>query len=164
MLKKEIIANVFMIVLGTLMHFAYQLSNQNPIVGMFVPINESVWEHLKLLFFPGLFYFLGETFFQKEKLPHQWIAFIFSQFKGLIFIPTSFYTYTGIIGKHFLIIDIVIFVLAVFLSNRLKYRLLKEKRDYPRWTNPFVVMAVLVLIGLFWGFTFFPPALPFFSP
>ena len=67
MLKKEIIANVFMIVLGTLMHFAYQLSNQNPIVGMFVPINESVWEHLKLLFFPGLFYFLGETFFQKEK-------------------------------------------------------------------------------------------------
>ena len=38
--------------LGTLNHFLYFLSGQSPIVALFCPVNESVWEHLKLLYFP----------------------------------------------------------------------------------------------------------------
>ena len=42
---------IFVLVLGTLSHFFYEWSNDNPLIGLFSPINESVWEHMKLLSF-----------------------------------------------------------------------------------------------------------------
>ena len=47
-----IIGAVFTIITGTLLHFVYEWSGESLFVGIFSPINESVWEHLKLLFFP----------------------------------------------------------------------------------------------------------------
>ena len=49
LLKFTILGIVFTVITGTLLHFVYDLSNENPVVGLFAPINESVWEHLKLL-------------------------------------------------------------------------------------------------------------------
>lgn len=46
--------------LGTLNHFLYFLSGQSPIIALFCPVNESVWEHLKLLYFPFLFVSIWE--------------------------------------------------------------------------------------------------------
>lgn len=43
-------------VLGTLFHFTYDWSGQNFLVGLFTPVSESTWEHMKLLFFPMLLY------------------------------------------------------------------------------------------------------------
>ena len=60
MLKKkyvlifEIVSTIFIMILGTLLHFTYKWSNNNVIVGTFSAINESTWEHLKLIFFPML--------------------------------------------------------------------------------------------------------------
>ena len=44
-----IIGAVFTIITGTLLHFVYEWSGESLFVGIFSPINESVWEHLKLL-------------------------------------------------------------------------------------------------------------------
>lgn len=38
--------------LGSLLHFAYSMFGSNILVGMVSPVNESIWEHLKLIFFP----------------------------------------------------------------------------------------------------------------
>jgi hypothetical protein len=50
----SIAAAVACTLLGTLLHFAYDFSGQNFVVGLFSAINESTWEHLKLLFMPFL--------------------------------------------------------------------------------------------------------------
>ena len=42
---------IFAMILGSLLHFTYEWSNENSFVGSFSAINESTWEHLKLLFF-----------------------------------------------------------------------------------------------------------------
>ena len=47
---------VFTSILGTLAHFIYEWSNENFLVGLFTPVSESTWEHMKLLFFPMLLY------------------------------------------------------------------------------------------------------------
>ena len=44
---------LFTAIAGTLLHFAYEYSMENPLVAMFAPVNESTWEHMKLLFWPG---------------------------------------------------------------------------------------------------------------
>ena len=51
---------LFTLIIGTLLHFTYGWSGENPFVALYSPVNESVWEHLKLLFFPVLLY----TFFE----------------------------------------------------------------------------------------------------
>ena len=48
-----VIGILFTIILGSLSHFFYGWSGNFFLVGFFSPVNESVWEHLKLLFFPG---------------------------------------------------------------------------------------------------------------
>ena len=53
-LKTNLFRFIFISVLGVLLHFTYEWSGNNPIVGLFSATNESTWEHLKLLFFPML--------------------------------------------------------------------------------------------------------------
>lgn len=54
LLKYDIIGFIFVSIIGTLAHFVYELTNKSVIAALFCPINESPWEHLKLIFFPYL--------------------------------------------------------------------------------------------------------------
>ena len=42
------------VLLGTLWHFAYAISGDAYFVGLIAPVNESVWEHLKIVYLPIL--------------------------------------------------------------------------------------------------------------
>lgn len=44
------------VVTGTLLHFAFGWSGRSPVVGVVAPVNESVWEHLKMAFWPAAAY------------------------------------------------------------------------------------------------------------
>ena len=92
--------------------------------GLVAPVN-SVWEHLKLLFFPGLIFLEIELFYPLKNSRNQ---FVYPN-RSVWFYPFGFFAYTGIIGKHFLLIDIAIFIGAVLLTNRLKYRIFDQKRS-----------------------------------
>ena len=49
--KYMILGTIFVSVLGSLAHFFYDWTNNNAFVGLLTPINESTWEHMKLIFF-----------------------------------------------------------------------------------------------------------------
>ena len=66
LLKFEIISTIFIMILGTILHFTYSWSNNNPIIGTFSAVNESTWEHLKLIFFPMLLSTIFGTFYYKN--------------------------------------------------------------------------------------------------
>lgn len=112
----DIAGLVFTIIFGSLLHFTYRWSNENQIVGLFSPVNESVWEHLKMLFFPMLLFSIVEYF----AVGYRYNNFIFSKsfgiVLGLIAIVAVFYTYTGIIGKNYLVADILTFVFGVAVA------------------------------------------------
>ncbi|MEI3340636.1 MAG: DUF6512 family protein [Eubacterium sp.] len=59
--KSNIRAFFFIAVIGTLLHFTYEWTGKNLLVGLFSAVNESTWEHMKLLFMPAFFYFLFES-------------------------------------------------------------------------------------------------------
>ena len=50
-----ILSIVIISVSGTLLHFLYDTSNQNKIVGLFAAVNESTWEHIKIALTPTIF-------------------------------------------------------------------------------------------------------------
>lgn len=60
--KIEITAFIAACILGVLFHFVYDWTGKNPAAAAFFPVNESTWEHLKLVFFPIMILSLGEYF------------------------------------------------------------------------------------------------------
>ena len=123
----QILAILFTLIVGTLLHFTYEWSGNNQIVGTFSAINESTWEHLKLIFFPMLIFAIFEGFkIYKDTnnyIEAKTIGIIF----GMLFITIFFFTYTGIIGTNFAILDIGSFFVAVILSERLSYKIMEKE-------------------------------------
>lgn len=143
--------------LGTANHFVYGLSGNNTIVGLFTPVNESVWEHLKLLFFPFMLYTIGEWLVYGKNIK----GFLFSRCTGvicsLILIPTAFYVYTAVIGKNFAPLDILIFFIAVFVSFGISLKRINKESDASVFRSISAVVLFAGITALFIGLTFFPP-------
>ena len=118
-----IIGTIFVIILGTLSHFFYDWSNNSFVVGFFSPVNESTWEHMKLVFFPMLLFSLFANSKLKSIYPCITSSLLFGILIGTFLIPIFFYTYTGILGYNVFILDLTTFILAVICAFFSVYRL-----------------------------------------
>ena len=59
---------VAIIILGTILHYFYPWFGENRVLGAFVPVNESVWEHLKLGYWGLVLFSIPEYFKIKDKV------------------------------------------------------------------------------------------------
>jgi hypothetical protein len=158
----QMIGFIFTAVAGTLLHFLYDWTGQNPVVGAFAAVNESVWEHMKLLFFPMLLFSFVEYSRAGEEYQNFWCVKVIGSLVGLTAIPVLYYTYTGVLGMQADWFNIAIFFLAAAAVWWLETRLLQKGR--PRCAYPGAALGILLLVGgLFVIFTFFPPNLPLFQ-
>jgi len=153
---------VFIIVFGSILHFTFEWAGSQAIVGVFSAVNESVWEHLKLGFWPAIVFALIEYRYLKKLTDN----FLFAKTVGVYLIPIIitilFYSYTAILGESILVIDILTFVIAVIIGQLVSYRLLTWK-SLPYNLNMISLIA-LILLGLaFVLFTFYPPQLAMFQ-
>jgi len=150
----------FVIILGTLMHFAYQWSGNNVFMGLISPVNESVWEHLKLAFFPIIFYGIYEAVFLKN-----WHDVLFAKatevYLAMSFIISGFYIYTAFTGQSILAVDISLFCFAIIMGKWGSYIVLSkgEAQDQPAFVAIFFLLVAMV--GFF-VFTFNAPQIPLF--
>ena len=147
---------------GTLLHFLYDWTNQSIFAAPFSAVNESTWEHMKLLFFPMMIFTLIESLFLKKKIPTfrcvKWIGISV----GLILIPVLFYTYNGAFGPSPDFVNISIFFISAAVSYWLETKLLQNE-DFPCHTS-FIPLALLLLNAvLFVVFTFQTPEIPLFQ-
>lgn len=158
----QMVGFIFTGVAGTLLHFLYEWTGENPVVGAFSAVNESIREHMKLLFFPMLlFSFIEYTVIGKE-YPSFWCVKAFGTLVGLLLIPVLYYTYTGALGIHVDWFNITIFFIAAAVVYWLEARLLKKGIPF---CIPVLGLGFLLALGLVFIFlTFFPPALPLFQP
>ena len=152
-------------ILGTLNHFLYFLSGHSAIVALFCPINESVWEHLKLLFFPFLFITIWEYWSRRLTIAHFFYCRYLGVASGMIFIVSFFYTYSGIAGQNFLVLDILTFYFSVILSFYVSEYLSRKFCSATKSDSSFVASLWIVTAFFFFVFTCLPPDLPlFYSP
>jgi len=157
----ELAGIVFIVIIGTMLHFTFELSGNQPVVGVFSAVNESVWEHLKLGFWPALVWALIEYRYIKKSVNN----FFFAKTVGIylipIVIPILFYSYTAVLGESVLVIDILTFVVAVIVGQLVSYKLLTYE-ELPDMLNKISLIALVMLGVAFVLFTFYPPHLPLF--
>ena len=157
--KYQIFSVVFTIILGILLHFTYQLSEKNQLVALFSAINESVWEHLKLVFFPMMITTIfGKIYFGKN-LPNFLCSKVIGIISSMLFMVIFFYTYSGIIGKNLALIDITSLLISVLLGEYVSYKLIVS---YFKCNNKFYLFILIILTILFIVFTFYQPNLGIF--
>lgn len=147
--------------IGSVMHFLYDILWENPIVGLFVPVNESIWEHSKLVLWPvilwwGLYYcFRGNSYnISKTK----WFtAALFSLVTALISMPMLYYFYTEAFGVQILWIDIIILLISLILGQLLGLHCYRHEIEF---SLKIVMIFLGIICLLFFLFTFFPPHIP----
>lgn len=146
---------------GTLLHFLYEWTGKFVLVAPISGINESTWEHMKLLFVPMfLFAMVEHRFFQDRK--DFWCVKLRGILLGLIVIPVLFYTYNGVIGKSPDWINIVIFFISAAIAY--VYEAKQFDREKTRCRFGKASFAILCIIAaLFIIFTFIPPHLDIFK-
>ena len=146
---------------GTLLHFLYDWLNGAKWVAPFSGVNESTWEHMKLLFWPMLIYALIQKFFFREREDFFCIK-LRGILLGLALIPIIFYTYNGVIGKSPDWINIVIFFIAAAATYIYETRQLNKGTLLCK--NPRLALLVLCAIALlFVLFTFRTPEIAIFK-
>ena len=147
--------------LGTLLHFLYDWLSGSPLVAPFSGVNESTWEHMKLLFWPMLIYAAVQSFFFKDTKSF-WCIKLRGILLGLILIPVLFYTYNGVIGKSPDWINIAIFFISAAVSYIYEARIFRGKTV--KCGSPLLLVLALCFIAvLFVIFTFKTPTLGIFK-
>ena len=158
--KYQIFSFIFTIILGTVLHFTYDWSGQNDIVGTFSAINESTWEHLKLLFYPMLLTSIIGYFYIGKKVPNLVCSKTIGILVAIAFTVIFFYTYTGVLGKNIALIDISSFFIATILGEFVAYILMINRFK----CNNIMAIIVLIIVGIsFVVFTFNAPNIGLFK-
>ncbi len=161
-LKNYCIAGtIFVLIIGTLAHFVYEWTGNQTFVGFFFPVNESTWEHMKLIFFPMSFFcvYLHLKFRKENRCLSSSIPL--GILTGTFSIPVYFYTYTGILGYHMTALDIGTFILGTLTG----FFVLYKNAVSCKWRTANIPLYVL-LFAVFLCFIFFtyhPPAINLFS-
>lgn len=154
--RYQTIGIIFVAISGVLLHFLYEWTDNNFIIGVFCPVNESVWEHLKLLFIPYLIYTFFQLFVLSEHFPNVIYSNTIGVLLGMASIIVIFYTYSGIIGKSIALLDILIFMGSVYLSFLISSIMMKNRYGRNTYCQLIGMIILILLFASFIIFTYYP--------
>lgn len=153
----EIGGFLFIGLIGAALHFTFEMSNFSSMeVAYFSAVNESTWEHLKMVFFPGLVFALIQYTYVRDVANN----YIVAKVTGLLIMPlvisVGWYIYAPILGRSYFPADLFLFYLAVFFGQWASYKLLTRAPLEKKYTQ-YAIGVFLVMFAAFSTFTFYPP-------
>lgn len=156
----QIFSAIFAIILGTILHFTFGWSNDNAFVGAVSAVNESTWEHLKLAFYPMLITTFIGYFYIGKNVPNLLCAKTIGIISAIVFITIIFYSYTGIIGTNYAIINIGIFFISIILGEYIAYKIMLSNFGCNKTIS---AISLIILLVCFIVFTYFSPKIALFK-
>lgn len=132
LVRIELAGAVVMIVLGSALHFVFDLFGGWRPLALFAAVNESIWEHLKLAFWPGVLWAavmpLPEGLARREVFAAKGVSLLVTA----VLIVAIFKGYTVILGRNLLVLDISTFALAIVAGQLLSAALLAARGRWRR--------------------------------
>ena len=159
-LSSLIYESLWIFFIASLLHFGYSATGFFPL-SFISNVNESVWEHTKIVFFAALLFNIY-LYFRLHKGNSCFIAGLApSTFSILLSIPLMFYGYTGLLGFDAFIPDLLIAYLSALLCQAILNHFALDGRDCRKYQTLSLLFIVL-LIFTFFLFTWYPLKLPMF--
>lgn len=148
--KRSLVLTFLVTVLtGVCLHFLH-FSFPNPITALFSPVNESIWEHCKLVFWPGLAAALWLTWGRPGAI-RPWLLLLPIQCALLLALG---YGYHILLGGEALWVDILIYLLVMLFGFGVSPRFSGPFTGW-KWLLPLLMTAALA--SLLYIFTLYPP-------
>jgi len=162
LLRVIVFGAVFMALLGSALHFFYGWFGQSTLMGLLAPVNESIWEHAKLVFLPPLLWYCFVALSVRRSRSYELAG---ASAVALWFMPlfqiAFYYAYAAIAHGDLFVMDILDFMLAVVLGQILFYQL-TTRLHCTRVGRVAALLSVIALGGIFVVFTLLPPHVPLF--
>lgn len=144
---------------GTAMHFAYDIL-PIPLVGLLAPVSESVWEHLKLLYWP--FLVAAALLARKKEDPLRWWSAALTALLLQPLVMTGvYYLLNSGFGVECLWVDIGLYY-AVMAFGFLTARHLERTGRALPYVGLLIVLAAIYGVSLL-AFSLAAPSLPIFT-
>lgn len=159
----EIAGFLFTAAMGPLLHFAYQWSGYSSLVGAFAAVNESTWEHMKILFVPLFVFTMIEFLIFAESYTNFFAVKGVSALVALTSIPTLYYTINGAFGKTPDFVNIAIYYVAAIVFFLLSFFLLTNGYLRGGWRQVAAFALFWLLAFSYVYFTYRPLPLPLFT-
>ncbi len=158
--KWKIISIVGIFLVSALLHFIYDWF-PNFFTSLFFPVNESIWEHNKIIVGSFLILAIIEKIYYKKRknviFAEVISALVCMTLVMLIFTPVYLYILKT---NDNMIVTFAIFIIAITISQIVSYHLL-QKEYYPRLEELGVILFVIFfLINII--FTYYPPKFAIF--
>ncbi len=147
--------------LGTILHFLYEWTGENKFSAIFSGVNESTWEHMKLLFIPMFIFAAIQSFYFKDTKCF-WKIKLKGITLGMVLIPIIFCTYNGTIGRSPDWFNIAIFFISASAAYIFETKLFINKLYNCKYPILAFIIVSLIFI-LFVVFTFITPELMIFK-
>jgi len=158
----QIAGFLFTSIVGVILHFLFEWTGENAFVASFSAVNESTWEHMKLLFFPVFVFALVESRYVEQEYSSFLCVKLIGILAGVVLIPVLYYLLGGVFGKTPDWVNIAIFYVSAAGSYLLETWILKRNRVPCK--SPGKALFILWLIALlFVVLTFLPLRIPLFE-
>lgn len=158
----EILGAFVVSAMAVIFHNLYELSNRNFYVGLISATNESVFEHVKIIFFPYLIWSVLEYIVLK---PNDYQKFITAKLVVLCIISSLvivfYYTYVGIIGYNIMAIDIGSAFVYVIIGFIWSYNWITAKGYSSKLYAGSILLFIVAFIAIIY-FSITPTKIPLF--
>lgn len=142
------------VIAGTVGHFVYHWLNRSQWIAWAVPINESTWEHLKLVAMPMIVWYLIGLL--TVNFNNYDLGIFSAMVVSCVLILVIFYTYIAFTKKPILAIDVASFVVAVTVGCLTAFNIFRNQ-PLPVFLNWISKLGILITFIMFVVFTYFPP-------
>lgn len=161
--KWTLVGIIVLFILATIMHFLYELSGNIIIVGFFAPVNESIWEHLKLILVPMILWWSIYYLVRKNEIKSadKWFtALLGALISSLVSIPLLYYFYTEAFGIEKVWIDILITLISVAIGQLIGLHFYRYSKGLNKYIALFIIFIIVIIFVVF---TVYPAILPIFK-
>jgi hypothetical protein len=155
-LKWELVGMAVIFVVGSALHFLFTLTHHWRPIAWFAAVNESTWEHLKLAFWPGLLFALIEYINIGKRYRSFWLAKWLALLLITTLIPLFFYGYVAVLGSHNMVLDLLIFLLAILIGQAVSF-LVITKTEFHRALHWLGIIGLLAMAFTFSVLSYYPP-------
>ena len=150
----QIITVIICIILGILLHFTYEWSGENMLVGLFSAVNESTWEHIKIALTATFVWSLVDGFLY-GKLNNYFFSKTISILILIVLIPLIFYGFKWLFGKSYFFIDILIFYIVIVISQMIFIKSLSLP-EVSYLVNYLSIVFLFIIFGFYMILTLMP--------
>jgi hypothetical protein len=156
-----IIISFFIVsMLGVVTHSFHKWFKKGFLVHVFSAVNESVWEHMKLSFYPMLGTVIIHSLIPGFYYSGFWGSAFLTVITATVLVPLLYYPVRAMLGKEVPAASIGLYFVCILLAFVLEYFLMDSKAMI--MDQGIAIAALAVCLAVFAVFTYFPPRVELF--